>query len=343
MIHIQLDDSTRDALQDLRRQDLPAKVRDRLEMVGLSDAGWKPARIAAHLGYGYRTVLGLLNDFRRRGPDALFPRRRGPAPDHDRRQQVTGLLRDLVGQDRPWTSGQLAEALGSRGVALGPRQVRRYLRLLRAGYRRTANTVGHKQDPAKAARAGAVLARLKRRAGAGLLELYYLDECGFAPSLPTGYSWCLPGRRERVRYEYPQGRRVNALAAYRPFGPAPWLGVVAFERTLTSDDLLAYLEGLPPSAVPRVVVLDNASLHVSKVVKARRRELASRGIFLYYLPAYSPELNRIEPVFKQVKHHEIPQRSHTSKAELRSSVEHGFDSYARKLRPESADKLRPAA
>ncbi len=50
MIHIQLDEPTRDELQHLRRQDLPAKVRDRLEMVTLADAGWKPARIAEHLG-----------------------------------------------------------------------------------------------------------------------------------------------------------------------------------------------------------------------------------------------------------------------------------------------------
>jgi len=35
-------------------------------------------------------------------------------------------------------------------------------------------------------------------------------------------------------------------------------------------------------------------------------------------------------VFKPVKHHEIPQRSHTSKQELRNSVEQGFDSYAEK-------------
>jgi transposase len=85
--------------------------------------------------------------------------------------------------------------------------------------------------------------------------------------------------------------------------------------------------------VPRVVVLDNGSIHVSKVFKAERKALADAGIYLYYLPAYSPELNEIEPVFKQVKHHEMPQRSHTSKAELRNSVEKGFDAHGRKLRP----------
>jgi putative transposase len=343
MIRIQLSQTTRDELHQMMRHDLPAKVRDRLEMVLLADAGWTAARIAEHLGYGYRTALGVLKDFRDRGREALVPRRRGPAPDSARREHVTGLLRDLLGQDRTWTSAQLAEALRDRGIDLSPRQVRRYLRSMRSRYRRTASSVKHKQDPDKASRAEAVLANLTKRAEAGLLDLIYLDECGFAPSLPTGYSWCLPGQRKRVNYEYPQGRRVNVLATYRPLGESPRLAAEAFERTLTSDDLLEYLRGLPVAGVPRVVVLDNAGLHVSEAVKAQRPELARRGIYLYYLPAYSPELNRIEPVFKQIKHHEIPCRSHKSKAELRASVESGFESYGRKLRLKSGEQLRPAA
>lgn len=162
--------------------------------------------------------------------------------------------------------------------------------------------------------------------------MFYLDECGFSPSLPTGYSWCLPGQRKRVRYEYPQGRRVNALATYEPLAPTPGLDALPFERTLTSDDLLGYLrDRLPAATVPRVVVLDNAGIHTSKVVKAARPGLAKLGIYLYYLPAYSPELNRIEPVFKQVKHHDMPVRSFTSKTELRKAVEGGFDTYRQRL------------
>jgi hypothetical protein len=52
MIRIQLDQTTRDELQTMRRLDLPAEVRDRLEMVLRADAGWAPDRIAEHLGYG---------------------------------------------------------------------------------------------------------------------------------------------------------------------------------------------------------------------------------------------------------------------------------------------------
>jgi transposase len=119
---------------------------------------------------------------------------------------------------------------------------------------------------------------------------------------------------------------------------------VPLERTLTSDDPLAYLrDRLPAAGVPRVVVLDNASLHVSKVTKAARPDLAKLGIYLDYLPAYSPERNRIEPVFKQVKHHDIPVRSQTSKADLRRSVESGFETYRQRLRQKTDNQLRLAA
>ena len=147
-----------------------------------------------------------------------------------------------------------------------------------------------------------------------------------------------------MRHEYPQGRRVNALATYEPLAPVPRLDAVPFERTLTSDDLLAYLrDRLPAAEVPRVVVLDNAGIHTSKAVKAARPGLAKLGIYLYYLPAYSPELNRIEPVFKQVKHHEMPTRSFTSKADLRQAVEDGFDAYRRRLGVKGDNELRLAA
>lgn len=168
MIHTTLDDATRDRLNTLRRTDLPAKVRDRLEMVALSDAGWSPPRIAAHLGYCAPTVRGTLKDFSGRGTEALFPRRTGPAPDTARRGRVTDALRRLLSEDRTWTSRQLSEALQGLGLAIGPRQARRYLAMLDAGYLRTATTVEHKQDPAKAAKAERVLDGLKkklRRAG----------------------------------------------------------------------------------------------------------------------------------------------------------------------------------
>jgi putative transposase len=136
---------------------------------------------------------------------------------------------------------------------------------------------------------------------------------------------------------------VNALAAYRPYGPRPRLDWWAAARTWTSEDLIAFLKELPWSRLPRVVVLDNAGLHTSRAVRAARPALVKLGIYLYYLPAYSPELNEIEPVFRQVKYHEMPQRSFTSKADLRVGVENGFVRYSRKLPKKRLTQSRPAA
>lgn len=343
MIRIHLDNATRSQLNALRRTDLPAPAHDRVEMVALSDTGWSPPRIAAHLGYHPQTVRDRLRDFLTRGTDALYPKRPGPAPDLRRRDEVAHALTELVGEGRTWTSRQLSEALAGRGIAIGPRQTRRYLKRLKAGYRRTSDTLKHKQDPAKAARAGRVLDNLRRKAAAGRLKLYFLDECGFSPTLPTAYSWALPGQRKRVPYESPQGRRVNAIVAYRAYGGPPRLEVFTAERTWDSYDLLGFLKALPWAKVPRVVVLDNASLHTSKIVRNARRGLAAAGIYLCFLPPYSPELNEIEPVFRQVKYQEIPVRSHNTRTGLRDAVEGGFDRHRRKLRRKSPGQLRPAA
>jgi hypothetical protein len=74
---------------------------------------------------------------------------------------VTTKLTELLGQERTWTSQQLAEALGP-AIGIGRRQTRRYLSLLGAGFHRTAQTVSHKQDPKKVERAKAILSNLKK-------------------------------------------------------------------------------------------------------------------------------------------------------------------------------------
>src|SRR5208337_5689905 len=97
--------------------------------------------------------------------------------------------------------------------------------------------------------------QLEKKASAGRLKLYYLDECGFAPTLPTAYSWSLPRQRMRIDYMSPQGRRAGAMAAYRPYDTSPLLEVFTAERTWDSYDLLGLLGVLPRAKFPRVVVL----------------------------------------------------------------------------------------
>ncbi len=90
--------------------------------------------------------------------------------------------------------------------------------------------------------------------------------------------------------------------------------------------------------------LDSANFRPAGVVEGPDAQLTGLGVYLYYLPPYSPELNRIEPVFRQVKHQEIPQRSHTTRAEAGRDVEQSFNNnFGERLRPICPRELRPAA
>src|SRR5262245_26659781 len=119
MIRITLDDATRKQLNALRRADPPARVRDRLEMVALSDAGWSPPRIAEHLGYCGHTVRAALRGFQDRGTAALTPGRSGLATRlADLRLLVcwAGLFRIRGGSNQVPFAGQVCAALKARGI-----------------------------------------------------------------------------------------------------------------------------------------------------------------------------------------------------------------------------------
>jgi len=179
------------------------------------------------------------------------------------------------------------------------------------------------------------------------VTLAYLDEVGFSPSQPTSYSWTPRGQRRRIPYENPEGRRVNALAAFIPFGPERSLWWDAVPRTLRSEDLLAALDGIPRGGGELVVVLDNASMHRSRVVQEALPALAERGISLYYLPPYSPELNAIEPLFGVVKHTEMPERTYRTVPALLDAIDAAFRRTERRLLDRTPQpmpqQLRPAA
>src|SRR6478736_10551108 len=100
MLRTSLTDAQRTELQSLRRTDLPAVSRDRLEMVLMSAAGWSPPNIAAHLGRHPHTVRAARKGFAARGTAAFYPDAPGPDPDHARRAAVTSQAAPQVGCSR---------------------------------------------------------------------------------------------------------------------------------------------------------------------------------------------------------------------------------------------------
>jgi putative transposase len=203
---------------------------------------------------------------------------------------------------------------------------------------------------------------LKEAAARGERDLFYLDQCGVAPTLPLSYTWARVGVRPLARYEAPQRRRVNVLGALAPVGPRPGL---VFESRLAGGGKLdgaAFLDfvcrrlvGLPggagalealPAAArrerPCTVVLDNYGVHHSKPVKAALPKLGAFGVALYYLPAYSPKLNRIEPEWHALKYDRLAVRSFTSGPDLKAAVDAALEERAAELHNSTSHLLEAA-
>ncbi len=327
MIRLQLTEDARAAVQALRRdRDLAPAERDRVEMVLLSDAGWSPPRIGQHLGSCAATVRTVLKRFEASGPDGLRRGRPGPPKDEARRARVTAALDRLLDQDRTWTAAQLAAALRDEGIALSTRQTRKQVpggdgRPLAPRPAHRAPQAGPRTGGAR--RAGAGLAQ--KKAAAGRIALGFLDESGFSPSQPVNYCWVRRGDRKQVPYESPQGRRYNTMALLVPAGPHAafdWCGTT--RRHFDAADLLHFLGQRPATAVPLVLVLDNASFHRNATVRRARPALRRHNVYLYHLPPYSPELNAIEPVFRAVKHLDLPERRYATAAALEAAVDEAF-------------------
>lgn len=78
--------------------------------------------------------------------------------------------------------------------------------------------------------------------------------------------------------------------------------IEAFDRFVAQKDPEAFA----------VVVLDNASMHRSKAFKRKILEWMSHRVHLIYLSAYSPELNLIEILWRQMKYAWLPLSAYLS-------------------------------
>jgi hypothetical protein len=203
-------------------------------------------------------------------------------------------------------------------------------------------------------------------------------------TLPINYSWYPRGERLLIPYEAPQGRRVNAVGAYISHGvEAGRFGFATYAALpksrakqprllaeqaaahglreeevgpIDSERLLQFVwtfAGRPAVYTaewvrerPLVIWLDNYSVHKSERVQAERPALERAGIRLRYLPSYSPELSKIEPIWQDVKHHDMRQRSQTEVRALKEATDTALTKKAAELRAAHAkttDLLRRAA
>lgn len=146
-----------------RAADIKPRTRDRLEMVRLSDAGWRVPQIASHLRVSPRRVRFWLKQFLEGGFAALPDQPHLGQTSRLTPELLEGVRQELNKGDRTWTTRQLAAWLEEEyGVPFSRDHLGTLLRRAGLSCRRTERDLGHKQDPEQVATFRADLETLEK-------------------------------------------------------------------------------------------------------------------------------------------------------------------------------------
>lgn len=132
----------------------------------------------------------------------------------------------------------------------------------------------------------------------GDIILFYADEshvctCG---NVPYGWQYkdedvCIPAEKAARLNIFGMITRRNEYKGFTT------------QESINADKLVEFLDLLSFTVRKKtVVVLDNASVHRNRKIKELRKIWEDRGLFLFYLPPYSPELNLAEILWRILKY-----------------------------------------
>ena len=120
--------------------------------------------------------------------------------------------------------------------------------------------------------------------------LYYADESHVCTNGYVPYGWQF--KNEDIYIPSEKAARLNIFGMitkrnqYKGF---------TTQESINADRIVDYLDRFSFNVTKKtVIVLDNASVHRNRKVKELRKIWEKRGLFLFYLPPYSPGLNPAE-------------------------------------------------
>lgn len=132
----------------------------------------------------------------------------------------------------------------------------------------------------------------------GAIDLFYADGAGFGMVPTVPYAWQKIG--ERIEAPSFPGKTLNVFGIW---DGKKELVLYGQESCMDSRSVAAYIDGFCGKIKKKtVIVLDNASIHKSAWFTSKAEGWAKKGLDIFYLPVYSPQLNKIEHLWHAMKY-----------------------------------------
>ena len=116
-------------LLNLRKENVPQKVKDRAEIIRLNAHGWYVEKIAAHFKRTPQTVREVLHKWQKLGLEGLWDKTGRGGKTKYKEEDIIFLEECLKQEVRTYNSHQLAQKLeNERKIKLSPDRLRRVLK-----------------------------------------------------------------------------------------------------------------------------------------------------------------------------------------------------------------------
>jgi transposase len=285
--------------------------------------GWTIAQLVKVFLVTHKTLYNWLDAWEKRGITGLYNqpgRGRKALFNREQREQIKAWAKENPKN----LNGILQKIEESWGMKVSKDTIKRILKVLGMSWRRVRKGVGGQPNPLEYEVKKELLEELKKQDDEGKIDLRYLDESGFClvPCVP--YAWQDKG--ETLELESGGGKkRLNVLGIMNRQNN---LEVHTFECPINSDVVVACIDNFCEAREERgeekkaVIVMDQASIHTSEqIVYEKQEEWQERGVELFWLPTYSPELNLIEILWRFIKYEWIEISAYKSWTSLVEYVE----------------------
>lgn len=157
---------------------------------------------------------------------------------------------------------------------------------------------------------------LEQQSQQGSIDLYYADESQVSMEGYVPYGWQF--KDESVSLQVSKEKGLNCFALISRDNRIQFSTT---EINITAAFMVEQLDRFSFQLTkPTVIVLDNASIHTADKIKKQLCVWQNRGLFLFYLPPYSPHLNIAERLWKELKARWLRPQDYQTKDQLFLSV-----------------------
>lgn len=273
------------------------QVRQRAHFLILASQGAKVEELMKIFKVSYKTIYNWLNRWESEGMVGLYNKPgRGSKRRFNPEQEET--IRDWARQEPRQLKKVLQKVKQEWDIQVSTETIKRILRRFSMSWHRMRRDLGGEPDSIEYKEKSAQLVELKRLEDEGIINLYYLDETGFCliPSVP--YGWQNIG--EHLTISSRRSLRLNVLGIMNRNNH---LETYVSYQSINSEVIIACIDAFFPKVdKPTVIVVDCSSIHTSDAIVDKLEEWFERGLTIFELPSYSPELNLIEILWRFIKY-----------------------------------------